>query len=158
MLEEPSVHATSALYRRAGPVTFANCGKSNQKRLLLHPASSSGARNGRDASTSHECFAVATQSVCRRRIYDRPLLRSSARAEGAFDLKNEVFVMSARIAAQANYTSECVGVVLTLASSISDAINLALPCCDGCLRGGVILSRTSSSIRFRSASMSDCKR
>ena len=35
--------------------------------------------------TAHESFAVATHSVCRRRIYDRPLLRSSARAEGAFE-------------------------------------------------------------------------
>jgi hypothetical protein len=41
--------ATSALCGRAGPVTFANRGKSNQKRLPLHPASSSGARVSRDA-------------------------------------------------------------------------------------------------------------
>ena len=33
--------------------------------------------------TAHVSFADATHSVCRRRIYDRPLLRSSARAEGA---------------------------------------------------------------------------
>ena len=44
--------ATSALCGRAGPVTFANRGKSNQKRLPLHPASSSGARNGRDPHKS----------------------------------------------------------------------------------------------------------
>ena len=33
--------------------------------------------------TAHVSFADATHCVCRRRIYDRPLLRSSARAEGA---------------------------------------------------------------------------
>ncbi len=82
-LTELALHAKSALYGRAGPVTFANRGKSNQKRLPLHPASSCGARNGRDVSTSHESFAVATHNVCRRHVYDRPLLRSSARAEGA---------------------------------------------------------------------------
>ena len=38
----------------------------------------------RDASTSHDCFAVATRSLCRRRIYDRTTLRASGRAEGAF--------------------------------------------------------------------------
>ena len=36
--------------------------------------------------TAHESFAYATHRVCRRRIYDRPLLRSSARAEGAVEL------------------------------------------------------------------------
>jgi hypothetical protein len=37
----------------------------------------------RDASTSHESFADATHSVCRRRVYDRTTLRASGRAEGA---------------------------------------------------------------------------
>ena len=83
--ERPLSVATSALYGRAGPVTVCNRAKSNQKRLPLHPASPCGARNGRDASTAHESSADATHSVCRRRIYDRPLLRSSARAEGAFE-------------------------------------------------------------------------
>ena len=47
----------------------------------LHPAvlATGGMRR-----TAHESFADATQSVRRRRIYDRPLLRSSARAEGAY--------------------------------------------------------------------------
>ena len=85
--------ATFALYGRAGPVTFCNRAKSNQKRLPLHPASSSGARNGRDASTAHESSADATHSVCRRRIYDRPLLRSSARAEGAVERIFDRFAM-----------------------------------------------------------------
>ena len=46
----------------------------------LHPAvlATGGMRR-----TAHESFADATHSVCRRRIYDRQLLRSSARAEGA---------------------------------------------------------------------------
>jgi hypothetical protein len=44
------VFPTLALHGRAGPVTFCNRAKSNQKRLPLHPASSSGARTGRDAS------------------------------------------------------------------------------------------------------------
>ena len=85
--------ATSALHGRAGPVTFANRGKSNQKRLPLHPASSSGARNGRDVSTAHESSADATHSVRRRHVYDRPLLRSSARAEGAFKQMLDRFAM-----------------------------------------------------------------
>ena len=52
----------------------------------LHPAvlATGGMRR-----TSHECFAAATHSVCRRRIYDRPLLRSSARAEGAFAARSQ---------------------------------------------------------------------
>ena len=43
--------------------------------------------------TAHESFAGATHSVCRRRIYDRPLLRSSARAEGAIELIFDRFAM-----------------------------------------------------------------
>ncbi len=48
--QRTSAFATLALYGRAGPVTFGSRPKSNQKRLPLHPAASSGARNGRDAS------------------------------------------------------------------------------------------------------------
>ena len=44
--------------------------------------------------TAHESFAVATHSVCRRRIYHRPLLRSSARAEGAFEPTFDRFAMT----------------------------------------------------------------
>jgi hypothetical protein len=56
----------------------------------LHPAvlATGGMRR-----TAHESFANATHSVCRRRLYDRPLLRSSARAEGAVELMFDRFAM-----------------------------------------------------------------
>ena len=85
--------ATSALYGRAGPVTFGiapKVTKSASPCTPLHPAvlATGGMRR-----TAHESFANATHSVCRRRIYDRPLLRSSARAEGALELMFDRFAM-----------------------------------------------------------------
>ena len=87
-LTELALHAKSALYGRAGPVTFGSRPKSNQKRLPLLPALSSSARVVRDASTAHESYADAAQNVCRRRIYDLTTLRASGRAEGALVSKH----------------------------------------------------------------------
>ena len=85
LLERRFAFATLALHGRAGPVTFCNRAKSNQKRLPLHPASSSGARNGRaalDIARTRRLRVANSAMQCR---YDRPLLRSSARGEGAFE-------------------------------------------------------------------------
>ena len=92
-MELADSQATGALYRRAGSVTFGIAPKvtKNASRCTpLHPAvlATGGMRR-----TAHESFAVATQSVCRRRTYERPLLRSSARAEGAFEPIFDRFAM-----------------------------------------------------------------
>ena len=87
--------ATLALHGRARPVTFGSRPKSNQNGLPHTPLFPPVLATGGTCRTAHECFAVATQSVCRRRIYDRPLLRSSARAERAVELRLDRFAMKA---------------------------------------------------------------
>jgi len=60
------IFATLALYGRAGPVTFANRGKSNQKRSPVHPSSSSGARNRRSNRVDTHALSETnrTRSFC----------------------------------------------------------------------------------------------
>ena len=95
--------ATLALHGRAGPVTFCNRAKSNQKRLPLHPASSCGARNGRaalDIARTRRLRVANSAMQCR---YARPLLRSSARAEGAVELLfDRLAMMTTRARMQAS--------------------------------------------------------
>jgi hypothetical protein len=85
--------ATSALYGRAGPVTFGIAPKVTKNASPCTPLHPPVLATGGMRRTAHESFAIATHSVCRRRIYDRPLLRSSARAEGAVDLIFDRFAM-----------------------------------------------------------------
>ena len=85
--------ATRALYGRAGPVTFGSRPKSNQNGLPHSPLFPPVLATGGTCRTAHESFADATHSVCRRHVYDRPLLRSSARAEGAFEPILDRFAM-----------------------------------------------------------------
>ena len=77
------VFATSALYGRARPVTFGIAPKVTKNASPCTPLLPAVLATGGMRRTARESFADATHSVCRRRIYDRPLLRSSARAEGA---------------------------------------------------------------------------
>ena len=69
--------------RPGGRVTFGSRPKVTKRLRPCCPPDSCDAHVVRDASTSHECFAIATQSVRRRRIYDRTTLRFSGREEGA---------------------------------------------------------------------------
>jgi hypothetical protein len=88
---------THALHGRAGPVTFCSRAKSNQKRLPLHPASSCGARKGRaalDIARTRRLRVANSAMQCR---YNRPLLRSSARAEGAVEPTLDRFRLSVRM-------------------------------------------------------------
>jgi len=52
------------------------------KKLAPDPASPSGARNGRDQNKSPD-GALTARSGLMVLVYDRPLLRSSARGDGA---------------------------------------------------------------------------
>jgi Domain of unknown function (DUF4062) len=75
--------ATSALYGRARPVTFGIAPKVTKNASpctpLLPPVLATGGMRQR-----HTKASLTLRTVCARgRIYDRPLLRSSARAEGA---------------------------------------------------------------------------
>ena len=77
------IFATSALHGRAGPVTFGIAPKVTKNACpctpLLPPVLATGGMRQR-----HTKASLSLRTVCARgRIYDRPLLRSSARAEGA---------------------------------------------------------------------------
>ena len=88
------VFATFALHGRARPVTFGIAPKVTKNASPCTPLHPPVLATGGMRRTAHESFAIATHSVCRRRIYDRPLLRSSARAEGAFEPMFDRFAMT----------------------------------------------------------------
>ena len=74
-------------------VTFASRGKSNQKRLPLVPAVSCSARVEAGAAQIARTLRSRAAIGLMVRVYDRPLLRSSARAEGAVAPKLDRFAM-----------------------------------------------------------------
>ncbi len=62
------------------------------KRLAPNPAVPCGARNGRDPHKSPD-GALTARGGLMVRVYDRPLLRSSARGDGALKATNDRFAI-----------------------------------------------------------------
>ena len=65
------------------------------KRLAPNPAVPCGARNGRDQNKSPD-GALTARSGLMVLVYDRPLLRSSARGDGAFTSNSDRFAIGLR--------------------------------------------------------------
>jgi hypothetical protein len=81
-----SFRLTASYFLRSQKVT---------KKLAPNPASPSGARNGRDQNKSPD-RALTARSGLMVLVYDRPLLRSSARGDGAFTSNSDRFAIGLR--------------------------------------------------------------